>query len=47
MDCDSKQAPLAEDREMNADPDNFVLRLYVAGQTPKCMRRLREPEAYL
>lgn len=23
---------------MNADPDNFVLRLYVAGQTPKCMR---------
>jgi circadian clock protein KaiB len=23
---------------MNADDGNFVLRLYIAGQTPKCMR---------
>ena len=23
---------------MQPDPDTFVLRLYIAGQTPKCMR---------
>ena len=29
------------------DPDTFVLRLYIAGQTPKCMRAFSNLKLYL
>ena len=29
--------------EQPAEPDRFVLRLYIAGQTPKCVRAFAVP----
>jgi circadian clock protein KaiB len=34
-DEDMQQTSMAQS---DSDPNNFVLRLYIAGQTPKCMR---------